>query len=251
MKPDYPFKWRHYQAEVALLCVCGYLRYPISYRNLEENLRFVSLDKLIPGCFMLKQLSVLLVFAAVSCLVPVAQSADEGIKVHGHWKLEIFNTDGSLDREVAFQNSLIIGGGDEVLASLLAKKTTLGEWVVVLAGVPAGQGAEPSVCEFAGNPSFCTIVTASSVDPNANSNNLTVSQLIGQMQLNGSVTAAIAGSIGEVLTHVDMCDPNISPDACIGAAPTTASLSFSSKTIPAVAVQQGQVVQAMVTFSFQ
>ena len=31
-----PFKWRHFQAEIILLCVRWYLRYPLSYRNLEE-----------------------------------------------------------------------------------------------------------------------------------------------------------------------------------------------------------------------
>jgi len=36
MNPDNPFKWRHFQADVILLCVRWYLRYPISYRDLEE-----------------------------------------------------------------------------------------------------------------------------------------------------------------------------------------------------------------------
>src|SRR5215469_10842797 len=33
-----PFKWRHFQAEIILLCVRWYLRYPLSYRDLEEML---------------------------------------------------------------------------------------------------------------------------------------------------------------------------------------------------------------------
>ena len=31
-----PFKWRHFQAEIILLCVRWYLRYSLSYRDLEE-----------------------------------------------------------------------------------------------------------------------------------------------------------------------------------------------------------------------
>ncbi len=31
-----PFKWRHYQSEIILLCVRWYLRYSLSYRDLEE-----------------------------------------------------------------------------------------------------------------------------------------------------------------------------------------------------------------------
>ncbi len=31
-----PFKWRHFESEIILLCVRWYLRYPLSYRKLEE-----------------------------------------------------------------------------------------------------------------------------------------------------------------------------------------------------------------------
>jgi transposase-like protein len=34
-----PFKWRHFEAEIILLCVRWYLRYALSYRDLEEMLR--------------------------------------------------------------------------------------------------------------------------------------------------------------------------------------------------------------------
>ena len=40
------FKWRHYQSEVTLLTVRWYLRYSLSYRDLEEMMmeRGLSLD---------------------------------------------------------------------------------------------------------------------------------------------------------------------------------------------------------------
>ncbi len=31
-----PFKWRHFEAELILLCVRWYLRYSLSHRDLEE-----------------------------------------------------------------------------------------------------------------------------------------------------------------------------------------------------------------------
>ena len=34
-----PFKCRHYQDEIIPLCVRGYLRYALSYRDLEEMMR--------------------------------------------------------------------------------------------------------------------------------------------------------------------------------------------------------------------
>jgi transposase-like protein len=41
-----PFKWRHFQSEIILLCVRWYLRFPLSYRNLEEMMleRGLSVD---------------------------------------------------------------------------------------------------------------------------------------------------------------------------------------------------------------
>ena len=34
-----PFKWRHYEADVIMLCVRWYLRYQLSYRDVEEMMR--------------------------------------------------------------------------------------------------------------------------------------------------------------------------------------------------------------------
>ena len=30
------FKWKHFESQIILLCVRWYLKYPLSYRNLEE-----------------------------------------------------------------------------------------------------------------------------------------------------------------------------------------------------------------------
>ena len=39
MDSQNPFKWRHFEAEIILLCVRWYLRYSLSYRDLEEMMR--------------------------------------------------------------------------------------------------------------------------------------------------------------------------------------------------------------------
>ncbi len=36
MNQQSPFKWRHFESEIILLCVRWYLRYSLSYRELEE-----------------------------------------------------------------------------------------------------------------------------------------------------------------------------------------------------------------------
>jgi IS6 family transposase len=39
MNQQNPFKWRHFEAEIILLCVRWYLRYSLSYRDLEEMMQ--------------------------------------------------------------------------------------------------------------------------------------------------------------------------------------------------------------------
>jgi IS6 family transposase len=38
MAEQHPFKWRHFQAEIILLCVRWYVRYALSYRDGIVNL---------------------------------------------------------------------------------------------------------------------------------------------------------------------------------------------------------------------
>ena len=46
MNSKQPFKWKHFQGEIILLCVRWYLKYALSYRNLEEIMveRGLSVD---------------------------------------------------------------------------------------------------------------------------------------------------------------------------------------------------------------
>ena len=46
MTEQHPFKWRHFEAEMILLCVRWYLRYALSYRDLKEIMqeRGLSVD---------------------------------------------------------------------------------------------------------------------------------------------------------------------------------------------------------------
>ncbi len=46
MTEQQPFKWRHFQSDIILLCVRWYLRYTLSYRDLEEMMaeRGLSVD---------------------------------------------------------------------------------------------------------------------------------------------------------------------------------------------------------------
>ena len=45
MNSTEPFKWRHFQTEIILLNVRWYLKYPLSYRNLEDMMLEGSVAK--------------------------------------------------------------------------------------------------------------------------------------------------------------------------------------------------------------
>ncbi len=93
---------------------------------------------------------------------PAAKGAQEGIKVHGHWTIEVRNPDGSLDKHVEFENAIVssnlsdMAGGPALLYSLLSgngsfAKDSAGNtagWAINLQP-PAGS---PSPCNYSSIP---------------------------------------------------------------------------------------------------
>lgn len=61
----------------------------------------------------------------------LAGAPSEGIKVHGHWTIEIRNPDGSLASHSEFENSLA-DSGKWHLAGILGKFYTVDAWEIVL-----------------------------------------------------------------------------------------------------------------------
>ncbi len=43
-RKSHPFKWRHFEPEIILMCVRWYCRFQLSYRDLEEMMRERGLD---------------------------------------------------------------------------------------------------------------------------------------------------------------------------------------------------------------
>jgi len=76
---------------------------------------------------------------AMPAKAPVQQRAGgqrEGIKVHGHWTIDVRDPDGKLVSHTDFENSLCVGqsgnGGDYVLTNLLFGQIATGGWLVGL-----------------------------------------------------------------------------------------------------------------------
>jgi hypothetical protein len=66
----------------------------------------------------------------------------QGIKVHGHWVLQVKNADGTPGERREFDNSLVTSGtmmtGDQILAALLSGNASAGGIAVALISGPAG-----------------------------------------------------------------------------------------------------------------
>ena len=90
---------------------------------------------------------------------PPAKAGHEGLKVHGHWKIVVRNPDGSLAKEIEFENALVTpGGGDIALASLLAGYLSAGAWEILV--VP--QSGSTGLCG-GGSGTACIIAGANTL----------------------------------------------------------------------------------------
>jgi len=183
------------------------------------------------------------------------QGKREGIKVHGHWTIEVHNPDGKLVSHTEFENSLVTAGpmtGSALLTDLLGGTRTGGGWEINLATPNASlrifQPNSPSaeICNYAACSPTLSVVVGTTQNP-------------GTLTFSGSVVVpASQTSITVVQTDTWACIPTVLPAAC-----ATLSLadinsgSASNFTLtqanlsPPITVTPGQVVQAAVTISFQ
>ena len=175
-------------------------------------------------------LGVFLVSAAMAGAAEPGGGPAEGIKVHGHWTMDVRNPDGTLVSHHEVKNALTQGGS--ALAGLLGRVFTNPKWKIILHG-------EPPPCN--GFP--CTISEPGSGGPNEN---LTVSVPggvpvpDGTVELNGSVATVGGGdtTITRVESWVKLDAPGLS-----------GNWSFTGRGV-SIPVRQGQIIQVKVVFSF-
>jgi hypothetical protein len=176
----------------------------------------------------------------------------EGIKVHGHWTIEVRDPDGSLVERREFDNALASTGGNMMLTSILGRDKTVGNWQVWTRSQIASEVCE----EPAGTPDIqCHIVEAG--DPSAVGQNkffetLVVSLPAGppySLNLSGSLTAQRDGSIERVNTVLYFCGSAVASDACVGTGTSSGWITDTLLPSP-VAVLTGQQVLVNVVISF-
>lgn len=195
-----------------------------------------------------------LVLCAVNAFAELPAATPSGdqqsIEVHGHWLIEIYNPDGSLDRVVEFENALVVDGGI-MLAMLLDRGRTFGGWAMEL---QASEGFY-NLCEDVGTGDRepCVLCENGVTWPDeTHGTNVTVTRNSGQLTISGSLIPTITGDIWRVSTLVKGCLETISPTACKtdGTATTTATVFTSHTFGVGEVVQAGQQVQVTVTLTF-
>lgn len=163
----------------------------------------------------------------------------DGIKVHGHWAIDVRNPDGTLSSHNEFENALIDGA--QALAVILSRAAPVGFWRLRLLG-------NEQLCTDDGVARYaCSINEPGDLinpsDPRWLFHNLQLSAptgpsgaYLGTLELSGSVTVSFAGSI----EYVEAIVLNAS-----------VFVSFSGRTlVTPIQVAAGQTVFVRVTYSF-
>ena len=181
----------------------------------------------------------------------MVQSPDGGIKVHGHWTIEVRDPDGTLVERREFDNA-ITGEGEMILTRILGRVETVGNWQIYTLSPPASEVCEAPVATPHGN---CHIAEAG--DPTGGANNFfeTLSLSLSSapdpysLNLSGYLIAQRDGSIYSVYTVVYTCESAISPDLCVGAGGSAFGVTDTTLPSPVPALT-GQQVLVTVVISF-
>ncbi|HKW34183.1 MAG TPA: hypothetical protein VJN92_14320 [Candidatus Acidoferrum sp.] len=171
----------------------------------------------------------------------------EGIQVHGHWTIEVHNSDGTFATHREFENSLA-GGGSFVLSTVLARTNSVGLWQINLGGANGGP------CPGSANAGDCIIQENGSPITGASIfNGLTVTTTTGAgglniLQLSGSAPTG-SGQITKVQTFLNACPGGGCAPSTSGGS-VTAGYLFTQAVISPINVISGQTVAVTVVISF-
>ena len=199
-----------------------------------------------------------------------ASAINQGLKMHGHWIIDIKNPDGTLAQHHEFENSIQYDG-QNYLVGLMSGYGAAGPWEIYFSSVGAVAGTSP--CNSAQYP-YCAIVYSTASQPGSFicnglytcSTGLTITPTFGvgpTLTLAGSIAATQAGSIGFVGTGMNACGgtagsngyptaiSTITPSACYTSTTASFSGTATSTTLASpISVAQGQIIQVKVVLSF-
>jgi hypothetical protein len=202
----------------------------------------------------------------------VPKGESEGIKVHGHWTIEVKNPDGKVVTHREFENSLAqyegISGGADLLTGMISGTYTPGVWLIDLEGNPGpcSQGGSPinsevpvtQTCEIV-SPSANFFVSAEKCSTSLASASpqpfcyATMTETLSGSQnvftsftLSGSAYADTSTTITSAATYVAMCEV-LSPG---GTSPGTVVTPSNLGTISPSACLTSNAIQLPAPFTW-
>jgi hypothetical protein len=169
----------------------------------------------------------------------------DGIKVHGHWTLEITNPDGTPAGRYEFENALAnhLGAG-KALAELLAGVAAGGHFSIGL------YTTDLNACNPNNAP--CSITELADSTRLGNSRDLvksvpTTGPNAGKLVLAGSIRIPTNTTIASVQTNLATCAGSVAPSSCV----SNFAVGFTQKDLsPALTIQPNQLVDVTVVISF-
>ena len=136
---------------------------------------------------------------------------DGGVKVHGHWTVDIRNADGSLASHTEFENALQ-PTGSQLLVALLTKDLNISRWTMSIYGTGNGGPCK----DEADNPVGCVIYPDNGlgVPPGFENRYFPTlglnapktadgSAYLGTLEVTGNFTASVADPISSVGSFVE------------------------------------------------
>jgi hypothetical protein len=164
---------------------------------------------------------------------------NDAIKVHGAWTIEIRDR-GRTVRTAQFHNELTTKGA-EALVSILARQSSVGQWMIGLTPQLCGTATAQQYCwidESGGTVAQTHTVVVSTPDTGDDA---------GKLVLKATLVATIDNSINVVQTSVIQCPPSTAPATpCDGS-----GFLFSRRDLAApIPVVAGQQVLITVKYSF-
>lgn len=204
-----------------------------------------------PAVFFISFLFMSVMFAGIA---NANESSNQGIKVHGHWEINVINPDGGIAQSIAFENALTAHGMRQLIYLLSGQgrvgRDTSGDLLWDLQTRVSGVADTQECNDITGNTasgaaSPDNAPTRASVSIPNDYLSFTLSRL---MLVPDSCVLADTFTISDVHSgRRDWID-----EALNGNPPHFASLPFTFKTLPApIVVAQGQAVSIKATFSFE
>jgi hypothetical protein len=204
----------------------------------------------------------------------------EGIKVHGHWTIEVRNPDGTLVSHTEFENALVQPGGAGTLTGFLLGMDVPGGYEVVLTNGGASTGPchpfsngnsascylvgsiiSPEPAEFADGSTLCG--QANPITPNGPCYPLSVASMAdgAGLSFTGTAVAYFTTPITDVYLDPILCSGSsattqggatISPNSCAqGYNSQATTLTHATLPTPVTIAASGQLIFVNVQISFQ